>query len=64
MVFIKHFYYMNILGGGKHAMHCRCSLRIMYVFMYLMIGKGQIAQKDHVGAKIDLRVKLRVNISI
>ncbi len=28
-----------------------------YVCMYLMIGKGQIAQKDHIGAKIDLRAK-------
>ncbi len=26
--------------------------------MYLMIGKGQIAQKDHIGAKIDLRAKM------
>ncbi len=34
------------------------------VCMYLMIGKGQIAQKDHIGAKIDLRAKLGVNISI
>ncbi len=25
--------------------------------MYLMIGKEQIAQKDHIGAKIDLRTK-------
>ncbi len=25
--------------------------------MYLMIGKGQIAQKDHIGTKIDLRAK-------
>ncbi len=32
--------------------------------MYLMIGKGQIAQKDHIGEKIDLASKLRVNISI
>ncbi len=30
--------------------------------MYLTIGKGQIAQKDHIRAKIDLRAKLRVNI--
>ncbi len=30
----------------------------MFVCMYLMIGKGQIAQKDHIGAKIDLRVKI------
>ncbi len=29
----------------------------MYVCMYLMIGKGQIAQKDHIGAEIDLRTK-------
>ncbi len=29
----------------------------MYACMYLMIGKGQIAQKDHIGAKIDLRAK-------
>ncbi len=28
-----------------------------YVCMYLMIGKGQVAQKDHIGAKIDLRAK-------
>ncbi len=34
----------------------------MYVRMYSMIGKGQIAQKDHIGAKIDLRAKLTVNI--
>ncbi len=27
------------------------------VCMYLMIGKGQIAKKDHIGAKIDVRVK-------
>ncbi len=26
--------------------------------MYLMIGKGQVAQKDHIGAKIDLRAKV------
>ncbi len=26
--------------------------------MYLMIGKGQIAQKDHIGANIDLRATL------
>ncbi len=31
---------------------------ILYVCMYLMIGKGQIAQKDHIGAKIDLRAKV------
>ncbi len=24
----------------------------MYVCMYLMIGKGQIAQRDHIGAKM------------
>ncbi len=29
----------------------------MYVCTYLMIGKEQIAQKDHIGAKIDLRAK-------
>ncbi len=34
------------------------------VCMFLMAGKGQIAQKDHIGAKIDLGPKLRVNISI
>ncbi len=34
------------------------------VYMYLMIGKGQIDQKNHIWAKIDLRTKLRVNISI
>ncbi len=27
------------------------------VCMYLMIGKGQIAQKDHIGAEIDLKAK-------
>ncbi len=26
--------------------------------MYLMIRKGQIAQKDHIGATINLRAKL------
>ncbi len=39
-------------------------LAIMYVFMYYMIGKGQIAQKDHTGAQVGLRAKLGVNISI
>ncbi len=34
----------------------------MYVCMYLMIGKGQIVQKDHIGVEIDLRTKLMVNI--
>ncbi len=29
----------------------------MYVRMYLMIGKRQIAQKDHIGVKIVLRAK-------
>ncbi len=32
-------------------------LEPFYVCMYLMIGKGQIAQKDHIGVKIDLRSK-------
>ncbi len=36
----------------------RLSVRLAYICMYLMIGKGQIAQqKDHIGAKIDLRAK-------
>ncbi len=26
--------------------------------MYLMIEKGHIAQKDHIGAKVDLREKI------
>ncbi len=26
--------------------------------MYLMIGKGQIAQTDYIGAKMDLRAKI------
>ncbi len=30
---------------------------LVYVCMYLMIGKGQIAQKDHIGARYDLREK-------
>ncbi len=29
----------------------------MYECMYLMIRKGQIAQKDHIGAEIGLRAK-------
>ncbi len=36
----------------------------MYVCMHLMIGKGQIVQKDHIGATVDLRAKLRININI
>ncbi len=32
--------------------------------IYLMIEKGRIAQKDHIEAQIELRAKLRVNISI
>ncbi len=32
--------------------------------MYLMIGKGQITKKDHIGAAIDLIAKLRVNIRV
>ncbi len=28
------------------------------VCMYLMIGNGQIAQKDHIGVNIDLRAKI------
>ncbi len=35
-----------------------------YVCMYLMIGKRQIAKKDHIGAKIDFRSKVRVNTRI
>ncbi len=29
------------------------SLTVSYVCMYLLIGKGQNAQKDHIGAKIE-----------
>ncbi len=29
------------------------SMKCMYVCMYLLIGKGQSAQKDHIGAKIE-----------
>ncbi len=34
------------------------------VCMYLMSEKGQIAQKDYIGAKKHLRAKLIVNITI
>ncbi len=34
------------------------------VCMYLIIGKGQIAQKDHIGSKINSIAKLKVKISL
>ncbi len=33
----------------------------LYECIYLMIEKGQIAQKDHIGAKIDLTAKIMGN---
>ncbi len=45
---------------NKMVFLCVC----IYVYMNLIIGKGQIAQKDHTGEKIGLRAKVRVNISI
>ncbi len=35
----------------------RTNQRYSKICMYVMIGKGQIAQKYHIGAKIDLRAK-------
>ncbi len=33
----------------------------MFVCMYLMIGKGQLPKKDHIGAKIHLRFMGKLN---
>ncbi len=56
---------------AKHCVSCafydileqiacsRCHVTLS-VCMYLMIGKGQIAQKDYIGAKIDLRVNISI----
>ncbi len=32
---------------------------MVYVFIDLMIGKGQIVQEDHNGTKTDLRAKIK-----
>ncbi len=34
---------------------------MVYVFIDLMIGKGQTVQEDHNGTKIDLRAKIKGN---
>ncbi len=35
--------------GHKESFYCSTGSVIFLVCMYLMIGKGQIAQKDHIG---------------
>ncbi len=50
-------YFKCALAKDESITLCKDFHVCMYVCMYLMIGKGQIAQKNHIGAKIDLRAK-------
>ncbi len=51
---------------NKHALHISGSEAVLFLYipvdlcMYLMIGEGQIAQKNHIGAKIDLGADLSI----
>ncbi len=50
---------VHLHASAATGLCCDC----MYVCIYWS-GKGRLPQKDHIGAKIDWRVKLRANISI
>ncbi len=58
IMFNKKRFSQTLLASSDGVIQSKKTQKIIsYVCMHLMIGKGQIAQKDHIGAKIDLRAK-------